>query len=151
MEKDKIWYVYEIINVLGTVEYVGYTSDPRMKKWKHFKNKPKPGCFHGKFYQRQDCFFHIIDQFKTKIDARNLETKLQKELNLDTHGDAISNWQRKNRTKQEKHRIIQKSEKYQNVYYNSKSNHWFSKIEIDGKIKYLGKFPTEEKAANAFL
>jgi predicted GIY-YIG superfamily endonuclease len=95
MKKDKIWYVYEIINVLGTIEYVGYTSRIRDRKWKHFKNKPKPGCFHGRFYQRQDCFFYIVKQFKTKIEAIEFETSLQKEWKLDTHGDAISKFYKK--------------------------------------------------------
>ena len=65
--------------------------------------------------------------------------------------DAISKWQTKNRPRKEKQSVKQRSKKYENVYFNSKSNHWFSKIEIGGKIKYLGKFSTEEEAANAIF
>ncbi len=90
-----MYYVYELINLLGTVEYVGITDNPTMRKWKHLRNKPKPGCYHGKFYGRLDIHFHIVKTFEDKREALDFEIELQKFWNLSTHGDSISKYYKK--------------------------------------------------------
>ena len=72
----KKWFIYEIINLMGTVEYVGESSQPELRfrrhKWKR-----------GKFYNRHDIFVNILDiEFNSKKEAFNYQCKLQNEYGL---------------------------------------------------------------------
>ena len=42
-----MYYIYEIVNLLGTVEYVGETNNPKLRFINH-------KCKNGLFYKRQD-------------------------------------------------------------------------------------------------
>ena len=73
----KKWYVYEIVNLMGTVEYVGETINPKERLANH-KSKHK-GNGTGKFYGRNDIFMNIVKEFDSKSDAFNYQCELQKE------------------------------------------------------------------------
>ena len=72
-----MYYVYELVNLLGTVEYVGQTIDPKRRFHEHTKSKPKTNNRHGKFYKRQDISMHIVATYSTETDVRNAEYDLQ--------------------------------------------------------------------------
>ena len=74
-------YVYELINLYGTVEWVGESIDPNRRLYQHTKCKPradgKPSS-QGTFYNRQDLIMNIVANFATKPEARKFEGELKK-------------------------------------------------------------------------
>lgn len=74
----KTYYVYELINTMGTVEYVGETKQPKRRMYDHTQIKPiyKSGAF-GTFYGRQDLIMNIVTSFADRKEARELEGKLK--------------------------------------------------------------------------
>jgi hypothetical protein len=86
----KTYYVYEIINILGSVEYVGQTSYPKVRWNQHTKTKPiNAGSSVGKFYGRGDVFMNIVNKFDTKVEARDFEESLQKDYGFKTDRSKI--------------------------------------------------------------
>ena len=83
--------VYEIMNLLGTVEYVGITKQYRVRKWRHFA---KPTKHHGKFYGRMDCLIYKVSEFNTKQEALSYEKELHELHGLVTQGEKISKYLR---------------------------------------------------------
>jgi predicted GIY-YIG superfamily endonuclease len=73
-----MYYVYELVNLLGTVDWVGRTIDPKRRFWQHTKTPS------GRFYQRQDLSMHIIASFESKKEATQLEHELQVYWRLET-------------------------------------------------------------------
>ena len=74
-------YVYEIINTLGTIEYVGETQNPKRRLKEHTRNQPlQPGL--GKFYGRTDIIMNVVKEFDNKKDAYDYQCKLQNEYGL---------------------------------------------------------------------
>ena len=93
-ENNLVWttimymhYVYEIINLMGTVEYAGISIKPDHRFKEH---KSKPGIGRGKFYKRLDVFQHVVCGFKDKKEALKMETKLQKYWGLETDKEKLS-------------------------------------------------------------
>lgn len=78
----KIWYVYEIVNLMGTVEYVGESINPKRRFYNHKVNSKTSG--NGRFYKRSDVFLNVVKQFDNRIDAFNYQCELQKEYGLPT-------------------------------------------------------------------
>lgn len=74
----KKYYVYELINMTGTVEYVGESSQLQIRYNQHTKSK----C--GKFYNRQDIMMNIVTYFYSKKEAFDYQCQLQKEYGLIT-------------------------------------------------------------------
>lgn len=73
-----MWYVYELINLYGSVEYVGETTKPKYRLYQHTKTKPIEGCKgFGRFYGRQDIIMNIVQEFDNRRDALKLETELK--------------------------------------------------------------------------
>lgn len=72
-----IWYVYELVNLLGTVEYVGQTIRPKIRFYDHTKREQRPDNWFGKFFGRQDISMHIIGSYATKAEALKAEYDLQ--------------------------------------------------------------------------
>lgn len=70
-----MYYVYELVNLLGGVEHVGKTIRPKIRFYEHVKNKPNKGK--GKFYKRQDISMHIVATYATKAEALQAEYDLQ--------------------------------------------------------------------------
>jgi predicted GIY-YIG superfamily endonuclease len=72
-----MYYVYELINLMGGIEYVGQTVRPKERFSQHTKKKPGNGCFHGRFYKRQDISMNIVATYATESEARKAEYDLQ--------------------------------------------------------------------------
>lgn len=70
----KKYYVYELINLYGTIEDVGETYRPEFRMNQHTRIK---GHCHGKYYGRQDLIMNIVAEFDNRKDARKLETELK--------------------------------------------------------------------------
>jgi predicted GIY-YIG superfamily endonuclease len=77
----KQYYVYELINHYGTIEYVGETTIPKIRMNKH--TKAKPGFGNGKFYGRQDLIMNIVAVFDNRKQARELEGKLKLDYGME--------------------------------------------------------------------
>ena len=77
-------YVYELINSVGTVEYVGETIDPKRRMWQHVKD------VNGKFTGRLDLHMHIVDSFETKKEAYEFQIELQKFWELQTDKERMA-------------------------------------------------------------
>jgi hypothetical protein len=75
----KKYYVYELINFMGTFEYVGETYRPKFRMNSHTKIKPSTTGKNreGKFYGRQDLIMNIVSEFDNRKDALELEGKLK--------------------------------------------------------------------------
>ncbi len=75
----KTYKVYELINLYGTVEYVGVTSvglDNRFQR--HTRTRPSStNSGYGKFYGRQDLTIIEVAEFNTKKEAELYEGKLK--------------------------------------------------------------------------
>lgn len=73
-----MYYVYELVNLLGTVEWVGQTVRPKIRFSDHTRVKPKQSLHRsGKFYGRQDISMHIVATYATEEEARDAEEILQ--------------------------------------------------------------------------
>ena len=70
-------YVYELINTLGTIEYVGRTTNPNWRMYQHTKAKPSTGTGVGMFYGRNDLHMHIVKDFTNITDANLYEGELK--------------------------------------------------------------------------
>jgi len=75
-------YLYELINLLGTVEYVGITSNVKSRSYQHLKAKPNKNLSRGRFYKRQDLFLNVVDIFDNRSEAWKAEGELKKLHNI---------------------------------------------------------------------
>ncbi len=96
-------YVYEIINTLGTIEYVGETSNPKRRLYEHTKKKPLTSGS-GTFFGRNDIIMNIVKEFDNRKDAYDYQCKLQKEYGLISDFD-VFNKNFNNRHKGYKHSV----------------------------------------------
>jgi predicted GIY-YIG superfamily endonuclease len=71
----KKWYVYELVNLMGTVEYVGETIEPNKRLYNH-------KCNSGKFSNRNDIFMNIVKEFDNRKEAWYYQCELQNEYGL---------------------------------------------------------------------
>ena len=83
-----MYYVYELINHYGTVEYVGETKRPKQRLREHTKRKPGKGV--GMFYGRTDLVMNIVSLFTNRKEARELEGKLKLEYGME-HTESTRN------------------------------------------------------------
>jgi predicted GIY-YIG superfamily endonuclease len=81
----KQYYVYELINHYGTIEYVGETYRPtyRMKQHTIYKYQYANNGGNGKFYGRQDLIMNIVAVFDNRKEARELEGRLKLEYGME--------------------------------------------------------------------
>lgn len=70
-------YVYELYNLMGTVEYVGQTYNPKRRFREHTKSTPNGTSTKGLFYKRTDIFMNIAKCFDNIKDANLFEGKLK--------------------------------------------------------------------------
>jgi predicted GIY-YIG superfamily endonuclease len=70
-------FVYEIINILGTIEYVGETYDIEQRFQNHISKS-------GKFYGRNDIIINQVAEFDNRKDAFNYQCELQKQYGFET-------------------------------------------------------------------
>ena len=82
-----MYYVYELINLMGTVEYVGQSKRPYVRFAEHTRVKPKYGSGKGYFYHRNDIFLNIVASYETEAEARQEEFELQKYWGFTTDRD----------------------------------------------------------------
>ena len=80
----KKWYVYELINLMGTIEWVGESCRPIERFANHINHKPKKGNGIGLFYGRCDLSIHIVKSFVSKKEAYAYQIELQKQYGLPT-------------------------------------------------------------------
>ena len=74
-----MYYVYELINHYGTVEYVGESKNPYIRFRQHTKSKYEPHRSMGIFHGRQDLILNVVSVYDNHKDALNLEAKLKKD------------------------------------------------------------------------
>ena len=91
MTKQQVWYVYELVNLMGTVEYVGESLNPKKRLRQHTKTKPRAGVGSGKFFGRQDLILHIVAGFDNRKDAWEHQCNLQTQYGMES--DLIKNQQ----------------------------------------------------------
>ena len=72
-----MYYVYELVNLLGTVEYVGQTNNPKERFRYHTRVKPRINSRYGKFYKRLDLSMHVVASYPTRAEAKRAEEELQ--------------------------------------------------------------------------
>jgi predicted GIY-YIG superfamily endonuclease len=81
---EKTWKVYELINSVGTIEWVGETSRTLETRFKeHTKKKPYNGQRNGKFYGRLDLIINFVAEFNNRTEALELEGNLKREYGLE--------------------------------------------------------------------
>ena len=72
------YFVYELVNLMGSVEYVGRTKAPKMRWIEHVKKKPIKGVSgKGLFYGRQDLVMNLVKEFDNVKDANFYEGELK--------------------------------------------------------------------------
>ena len=74
----KTYKVYEIINSLGTIEWVGVSYRPEYRFGQHTRTPS------GRFYSRQDLIINIVAEFNDRKNALELEEQLQIKYKLQT-------------------------------------------------------------------
>jgi predicted GIY-YIG superfamily endonuclease len=141
----KNYYVYEIVNLMGTIEYVGMTSNIKKRTQQHFKKKPSKNHRHGKFYQRSDVFLFVAAEFKSKREALDFENKLTQEYRLLTFQEKLSKV-----TKGENNPAFKKKKSGLPIGVSSYNYKYLAKIKINGKLNHLGVFPTSEEASEVY-
>ena len=65
-----MYYVYELINLVGTVEYVGMTKNAKRRMVSH-------KCKNGLFHKRQDIFMNIVKEFNDTKSCFRYETEVK--------------------------------------------------------------------------
>jgi predicted GIY-YIG superfamily endonuclease len=70
-------FVYELVNLLGTIEYVGETYDIEQRYLNHISKS-------GKFFGRHDINIYKVAEFNTKSEAFNYQCVLQKHYGFET-------------------------------------------------------------------
>ncbi len=74
--------VYELINLCGSIEYVGQTKRSLKDRfYEHVKSAPN-GNGNGKFHGRQDLTILEVESFETRGEALALESSLKQEHGL---------------------------------------------------------------------
>ena len=79
---EKIYYVYTLQSTDGGIEYVGETTQPKIRFRQHIKWKPGNDG-HGKFYGRTDLTMHTVEEFDNRKEALALEGRLKLENGLE--------------------------------------------------------------------
>jgi hypothetical protein len=88
----KKYYVYELMNLMGSIEYVGESINPYKRFYSHTKYKPgykNQSPSYGKFYGRCDLVMNIVNEFESKKEAFHYQCELQKYYGLETDGERM--------------------------------------------------------------
>ena len=80
----KKYYVYELYNQMGTIEYVGESTNTKRRWYEH-------SCKNGKFYKRLDIKMHIVKEFDIRRDAWDYQCQLQAEYGSETDSEKVTN------------------------------------------------------------
>jgi len=82
---DRTWYLYELVNPLGKVEYVGVTYRPQYRLRQHVQIRPnakKIGGY-GMFYGREDLTLAIVHGYEDRKEALRAEAQLKTHYGLE--------------------------------------------------------------------
>lgn len=79
-----MYYVYELVNLMGGVEWVGRTIDPKRRFWQHTGTPRSKAGGSGRFFGRLDISMHVIATYATKEEATKAEHELQIFWGLET-------------------------------------------------------------------
>lgn len=79
-----MYYVYELVNLMGGVEWVGCTEDPKRRFWQHTKTPKTKTGGSGRFFGRLDISMHVVSTYATKAEALQAEHELQIFWDLET-------------------------------------------------------------------
>jgi predicted GIY-YIG superfamily endonuclease len=126
----KKYYVYEIVNLMGTIEYVGETTMPKRRFYSHTKIAPKKGLGAGKFYKRLDVFMNIVSEFDNKKDAFDYQCNLQLEYGIDTD------------------RVVLKRNGFKEAHTHFGHRFAIPIIAYNKYGKYVGEYKSTSEAAN---
>ena len=77
------YYVYELFNELGSVEYVGESRNPKKRLVEHKSTR-------GKFIGRTDITMRVIDEYPTQREAYVAQCILQKQYGMITDSEIRS-------------------------------------------------------------
>jgi len=80
---DMRYYVYKLVNTKDEVEYIGETTNPRVRFSNH-RNK------YGKFSGREDLEMVVIEYFDTRKEAYLKQIELQVNIGLTTDRQRMS-------------------------------------------------------------
>ena len=86
----KKYYVYELVNLDGIVEYVGESTRPNKRFYEHLKHKPHVTNHNGKFYGREDINLNVVAEFETHKEAFEYQCKLQKKYGFKSDAEKNS-------------------------------------------------------------
>jgi predicted GIY-YIG superfamily endonuclease/RNA-binding protein YhbY len=78
--EGKTWYVYELIDVMGTVTYVGCSYRPHYRFKQHTLCKKGRGV--GYFHGRLDLTLNIVQGYSTRKEALRAEGALKLEYGM---------------------------------------------------------------------
>ena len=79
-KKTEKHFVYEIMNLLGTIEYVGETANIEQRFLFHISKS-------GKFYGRTDIVIYEVGKFNNRKEAYAYQCKLQNEYGWESDLD----------------------------------------------------------------
>jgi predicted GIY-YIG superfamily endonuclease len=84
-EQTRTWFLYELINHYGTVEWVGVTYRPQYRLKQHTKVRPNPlkKCGYGLFFGRTDLIMSIVQAYEVRKEALDAEILLKEEYGLE--------------------------------------------------------------------
>jgi predicted GIY-YIG superfamily endonuclease len=108
----KTWKVYEIINSMGTVEWVGETCRSLESRFYEHKKKPQTNNTCGRFYGRSDVSIHLVAEFNNRPEALVLEKQLKLEYRLELNDFANGKKCRK--------LTLETAEEIKSIYANTK-------------------------------
>ena len=83
--QDRTWYLYELINHYGTIEWVGVTYRPDYRFKQHTLVRPNPvkRAGYGTFYGRTDLVLSIVHGYEDRKEALRHEALLKTEYGLE--------------------------------------------------------------------
>jgi hypothetical protein len=79
----KTYKVYELINSIGKVEWIGETSRELKQRFHEHVNKKPTSSGIGKFYGRTDLIINQVNSFDNRKDALEFEGKLKLQHGLE--------------------------------------------------------------------
>ena len=82
---ERLWYLYEIINLYGSIEWVGVTYRPEYRWKQHTQVRPHPEKLtgYGRFWGRTDLRMAIVDIYTDRKEALRKEIELKTEYGLE--------------------------------------------------------------------
>lgn len=84
MKKQRMYFVYGILDRDNKVLYVGLSINPNSRFNDHTRREPNQTLSHGRFYERTDLHLEIFSSFKTREEGRIEEDNLRSKYGFTT-------------------------------------------------------------------